>query len=301
MKKIITKVRNRILENLYRVPLLSNKADLIYQAAVDKHTDYLPIISSADMTLVETLKDEGVVVTSLAELSIPSTPEMFQVAQSLMPKIPRSISGNKNEFMIHATFEQMMEYPQIFFWGIQQRLLNIIENFLGLPVAYHYPSFRRDITNQVEQKSRLWHVDKEDRKVLKIIVYLNDVSDDGGPFQYIPKSYYSKVACSLRYNYNYIRDKTMQRIISPFNWKSCPGVAGTVVMADTANIFHRGKIPLSSDRFTIFFDYTCRSPKHPFYCKPLLSDEYLQKIIPKLSENQKQCVFWRSNRDNHFT
>ncbi|MDF5709251.1 MAG: 2OG-Fe(II) oxygenase [Nostoc sp. S4] len=299
MNTIIKKVRNRFLENLYRVPLFSNKADLIYQVAREKHVDYLPVISTADMNLLETLKCEGIAVTSLAELSIPSTPEMFQAAQSLMLKIPKSISGKKNEFIIHATCEQMMEHQEIFFWGIQQRLLNIIENYLCLPVAYHYPSFRRDIANQVQQKSRLWHLDKEDRKVLKIIVYLNDVNNDGGPFQYIPKFYYSKVARSLRYNYGYIQDKTMQRVISPLNWKSCTGLAGTIVIADTANIFHRGKIPLYSDRFTIFFDYTSRSPKHSFYCKPRLKDEYLQKIILKLSENQRQCVFWRENSTNY--
>ncbi|MGF1991981.1 MAG: 2OG-Fe(II) oxygenase [Nostoc sp. ZfuVER08] len=293
MKTIINKVHNRIIENLYRVPLLSNKAELLYQAAIERHIDYLPMISTADMILVETLKRQGIVLTSLAELSIPSTPEMFQSAQSLMPKIPKSISGQKNEFMIHASCEQMMEHPEIFFWGIQQRLLNIIENYLGLPVAYHDPSFRRDIANPVEQKSRLWHLDKEDRKVLKVIVYLNDVNDDGGPFQYIPKSDYSKVARSLSYKYRYIRDKTMRQIIPPLNWKSCTGVAGTVVMADTANVFHRGKIPLYSDRFTIFFDYTSRTPKHPFYCKPPLRDEYLQIITPKLSQHQRECVFWR--------
>jgi len=293
MKAIIKKVSSRILENLYRIPLLSNTADLAYQTEIEKHTDVLPILSTADLTLVETLQNEGIVVTSLAALSIPSSPQMLEAAKSLMLEIPKSISGNKNEFIIHATSEQIMEYLEIFLWGLQQRLLNIIENYLGLPVAYHGSYFRRDIANQVQLKSRLWHLDKEDRKVLKIIVYLNEVDDDCGPFQYIPQTFSAKIASSLRYNYSYIRDKTMQQVISPLNWKSCTGLSGTVIIADTANIFHRGKIPRYSDRFTIFFDYTSRSPKHPFYCQSSLTDENLLRIAAKLSENQRQCIFWR--------
>jgi hypothetical protein len=103
-----------------------------------------------------------------------------------MPKISR-FSGDENEFVVHATNEQMMEYPEIFLWGLEQRLLNIAENYLGLPVAYHGSYFRRDIANQVEKKSRLWHMDSEDRKLFKVIVYLNDINDERGPFQYLPK------------------------------------------------------------------------------------------------------------------
>ncbi|MBD6620210.1 2OG-Fe(II) oxygenase [Komarekiella sp. 'clone 1'] len=293
MKAIIKKAGNRILENLYRIPLLSNTADLAYQAAMTKHVDTLPILSNTDLSLVETLKAEGIIVTSLASLSITSTPQMLESAKSLMLDIPKSISKNKNEFIIHATSEQMMEHLEIFLWGLQQRLLNIIETYLGLPVAYHGSYFRRDIANQVQKKSRLWHLDKEDRKVLKIIIYLNEVNDDGGPFQYIPQSFSTKITRSLRYNYGYIQDKTMQQVISPLNWKSCTGPSGTVIIADTANIFHRGKIPIYSDRFTIFFDYTSRKPKHPFYCQSSLNRESLQIIAPKVSENQRRCIFWR--------
>ncbi len=295
MKKTIQKINNRILQNIYQTPLVSHLSNLTYQTLIQKHLDNLPKLSNTDLDLVETLKSEKIVVTSLAELSIPSTPQMLQAASSLILEIPQSISGSQHEFTIHATPKQIMENLEIFCWGLQQRLLNITENYLGLPVAYHGPYFRRDIANGIQKKSRLWHLDKEDRKLLKIIVYLNDVYDDGGPFQYIPHSFTSTVARSLRYNYEYIQNQTMQQVISPLTWKSCIGPSGTVIIADTANIFHRGTVPTASDRFTIFFDYSCRSPKHPFYYQPSLTNEDLAIIATKLSENQRQCVFWRSS------
>lgn len=293
MNTIVKQVRNQILRNLYQTSFVQNSAELDYQAAVDKHAGNLPVLSTTDMALVEQVKSEGIVMTSLEALSIPSALQMLVAAKNLMPKIPQSISGNKNEYVVHATPQQIMEYPEIFFWGLEQRLLNIAENYLGLPVAYHGAYFRRDIANKVEQKSRLWHMDSEDRKLFKIFVYLKDVSDDGGPFQYIPQSLTSTITRSLEYKGSYIKDKKMQQIVAPSNYKSCTGPFGTVVFGGTASIFHRGKIPVAADRFAIFFDYTSRKPKFPFYCKSSLPKEDLLLLATKLSEHQKQCIFWQ--------
>ncbi|WP_017317485.1 hypothetical protein [Mastigocladopsis repens] len=293
MKTIATQVRNKILKNLYEVSFVRNPAEFAYHVALEKHRSHLPVLSSTDWTIVETLKTEGVVVTSLEELSIPSTPQLLQAAEKLMPKISGVILGDENEFVVHATSQQMMEYPEIFLWGLEQRLLKIAENYLGLPVAYHGAYFRRDIANQVERKSRLWHMDSEDRKLFKVIVYLKDVNDDGGPFEYLPQYLTAKVADSLKYKYGYISDQTMQQVMSSSNYKSCTGLSGTVVIAGTGSVFHRGKIPVASDRFAVFYDYTSRQPKFPFYCKSSLPTEDLHLLSPMFSESQKQCVFWR--------
>lgn len=293
MKTLVTQVRNKILKNIYEVSLIREPAELAYQAALEKHKSHLPTLSSTECAIVQTLNSEGVVVTSLEALSIPSTPQLLQAAKSLIPKIPRAISGKQNEFVVHATSEQIMEYPDIFLWGLEQRLLNIAENYLGLPVAYHGAYFRRDIVKKVETKSRLWHIDSEDRKLFKVIIYLNDINDERGPFQYISKDISSNVVDYLKYKSGYLKDKTLQQVISHSNYKSCIGASGTVVFAGTASVFHRGKIPIDSDRFSVFFDYTSRKPKFPFYCKSSLDIESLHLLSPILSEQQKQYIFWR--------
>ncbi|MUH01097.1 2OG-Fe(II) oxygenase [Scytonema sp. UIC 10036] len=290
---IATQVRNRLFKNLYEISFVKNPAELDYQLSVKNYTIKLPALSTADRELVETLNTEGVAITSLEALSIPSAPQMFEAAKNLMLKIPAITCGEKNDYVVHATSTQIMESPEIFLWGLEQRLLNIVENYLGLPVAYHGAYFRRDIANNVEKKSRLWHMDSEDRKLLKIIVYLNDINEDNGPFQYIPQSLTPEVTHALRYKHGYIRDKTMSRAISPSNYRSCTGSAGTVVFAGTASVFHRGKKPVASDRFAIFYDYTSRQPKFPFYCKSSLPEEDLVLLSKKFSEQQKQYVFWR--------
>ncbi len=295
-KRIVYKVRNEVSLNTRQLPFLFTQAEINYREARKQHSKNLPVISDYERDLVDKLRTEGVAMTSLEALSIPSTEQMLQAAKTLMPKIPRSISENKNEFVVHATPQQILEHQEIFLWGLEQRLINIIENYVGLPVAYHGAYFRRDIVNKVQIKSRLWHIDPEDRKVLKIIIYLNDIDDNIGPFEYIPQCFTSKLTSSLKYTHGYVQDKTMEKVISPSHFKSCTGIAGTVFLAATGSIFHRGKVPLSSDRYTIFFDYTSRKPiVHNYYGASFLSDQDLQILAKNLSPQQRECVFWKEN------
>ncbi len=286
------KVYNKILKKINEIPLIQHQGEFTYQKNVEAYALNIPPLSTTDLNLVEKLKHEGVVITSLENLGIPSHPDLYKAAKNLMQELSAIISDH-HQIVIHASSQQIMKYPEIFLWGLEQRLLNISENYFGVPVAYHGAYVRRDIGNQIERESRLWHIDKEARRILKIIVYLNDVNENNSPFQYLPQSLTAKVADALKYKSGYILDQSMQKVISPTQYKSCIGAAGTVVFAATSSIFHRGKIPINNDRFTIFFDYSCRLKNHSFYGESSLPHSDLILLSKNLSEAQKQCIFWR--------
>ncbi|MDB9376231.1 2OG-Fe(II) oxygenase [Nodularia sphaerocarpa] len=292
MYTFLQKMRNKILKKIDDIPFIRYQEDLAYQAAVKNHIVNLPILAKADLDIVDRIKNEGVVITSLAELGISSTPDILAAAKNLIPQIPPNISGQKNVFVVHATSQQIMEYPEIFLWGLEQRLLNIVENYLGLPVAYNGVYFRRDIANQIEQGSRLWHIDREDRKILKIIIYLNDINEYTGPLQYIPQDLTLEIVKSLKYTSGYIQEQTMREFVSPENYKSCTGSVGTVIFAATGSIFHRGKLPITSDRFAIFFDYSSRRQKKRYYMANSLPSQDLFILSQNLPEHKKHCIYY---------
>ncbi|MEA5568346.1 2OG-Fe(II) oxygenase [Anabaena sp. UHCC 0399] len=293
MLRLFPRIQNKLLRNFIRFPLIRYHADLAYQTDIKEHLPYLPILSSHDLNIVKAIKTQGIAITSLDELGISSNLQILQLAQKLLPNIKSNIAVQKNGFVVHANAEQMIEYPEIFLWGLEQRLLNIIENYLGLPVAYHGAYFRRDIANQLETGSRLWHIDTEDRQVIKIILYINNVDEETGPFQYLPQPLTTEVAKSLNYTSGYLTDKTMQKVISPKQYQSCVGAAGTVIFAATGSIFHRGKPPSNSDRFAIFFDYTSHRKKYLYYNTSPLTNEFLVKYYNHLSEQQKKYIYWQ--------
>lgn len=295
MVSILKRARNRLVREIYQIRFFRVPAEQSYQKALKEYASHLPTISTTDSVIVDTLKQEGVFATSLANLAIPSTSDLLHASQQILPKLLATPSSSKREYVLKATSNQLMEYPSLFLWGLEERLLNIVENYLGLPVAYYGLYMRRDLANGVLRRTRLWHLDKEDRRMVKIIIYLKDVNHDKGPFQYIPKSLTHTISRLLKYNYGTIKDQEMERVVPPSQWKTCVGPAGTVLLIDPASIFHRGKVPITSDRFTIFFDYTSRKPKHPYYCKSSFSVNELISLSNHLPQYKKDAIFWNHN------
>ncbi len=290
MYNLMQKMRNKVIKKIDAIPFFQHQENLAYAAAVEQHKINLPSLENTDLDILERINRDGVVITSFADLGISSTPDILAAAQKLIPKISPNISTHKNEFVVHASSQQIMEYPEIFLWGMEQRLLNIVENYLGLPVAYNGMYFRRDIANKIEQGSRLWHIDREDKKILKIIIYLNDINEDTGPFQYIPPDLTLEIAKALKYTSGYIQESIMREFISPQNYKSCTGTVGAVIFAATGSIFHRGKIPLNSDRFAIFYDYSSRRQKKKYYLANSLPQQDLLMLSKNLPKYKKECI-----------
>ncbi|BAZ44958.1 hypothetical protein NIES4102_19750 [Chondrocystis sp. NIES-4102] len=93
-------------------------------------------------------------------------------------------------------------------WALESRLLNIVENYIGLPILYQYFALRRSIADGQYMGRRSWHLDMEDRRTIKIIIYLNDVNSEGGPYQYIPRKITKSAIKQLNYyNLGYISEE----------------------------------------------------------------------------------------------
>jgi hypothetical protein len=109
--------------------------------------------------------------------------------------------------------------------------------------------------------------------MIKIIVYLHDVGEEHGPFEYIPLpsnigewcNYYRVDYRLWKSGFLGIDDREMMNVIPKKFWKSCPGKAGTVIFVDPRNVLHHGTVR-SEERSTAFFVYTSHAPKRPELC-----------------------------------
>jgi hypothetical protein len=271
-------------------------SELAYQVELLKHRSNLPKLFPTELQIVDALKNEGVFVTSLDALSLPYTSLLLKAVESLLPNIETVFSSDLvgyfrfDSHTVHVNYPQMARnYPDIFLWGLQERILNIVENYIGLPVAFLGTDLRKDIAKGKDVGSRRWHKDGEDRRVIRIIIYLNDVFDDGVAFEYIPK--HLNLSNLTK---NLYLDEEIRKIVPTSYLKPCLGSAGTVVFAATSSIFHHGKVFVEpgTDRLALFFAYTSRQPKRPEICKPHFSKEGMNLLEGKLSKRQRECVFW---------
>lgn len=285
----IQRLPSKLKREFLRIPSLQLVSERAYQKAIKEHIPYLPSISPVDFTLLESLEQEGVFITSLEKLSIPSTSLLVEAVEKLMSEL-RAMPSQENHVIVLPD-AKIADYPEIITWGLEERLLDIIENYLGMPVRYYGPGIRREIANGETVDVRQWHRDTEDRRIIKIIIYFNDVNINGGPFEYIPKSLTTSSAEQLRYYSGFVADPKMNSIVPSSEWKPCTGAYGTVVFADTGNVFHRAKAPIGSDRFSITYGYTSIKPiaSRTDRFSSIIPKDKWQKISARLTKRQIEC------------
>jgi hypothetical protein len=271
--------------NNIRKKLLAYKSQLDYEASLLRYSKKLPQLSIGDRWIVDTLKKEGAYITTLADLGLPSTRELLQASHRLSLEM-KQVSNS------HLTYKFPQIYtvtslPEFSTWGSNKRLLNIIENYIGLPITFHGVHLRKDFSNQHQLGTLLWHKDSEDRRMIKVIIYLHDVEEHHGPFEYVPRSLTSlpnfngyRVDRKLQQlGYLGLKDEELAKILPKSACKSCVGSAGTVIIADTRAILHHGTIR-TEERSALFFTYTANSPKRPDLCRQYWDNTF---TIPVLS------------------
>jgi hypothetical protein len=271
---------------------------LLYKAEQAIHLSTLPVLSSNERGIVDALHQEGVCVTSLDALGIPGSDRLLDAAHQVMATMPSILSPDPlNDWHIgnHAvqvnSVQLASNYPDIYLWGLQQRLLTIVTQYIRQPVSYLSVNLRRDMANALQVGTRLWHRDIEDYRMLKVIIYLNDVGAEGGPFEYIPRSLtpgYESFPNTAK-----ILNQDMVRAVPESAWKSCTGAAGTIVLVDTASVFHHGSVP-ESERYALFFTYTSRRPHWIEPYKGNFAKGNAKILTQDLSRQQKQYLLWKA-------
>ncbi|MBD2025452.1 hypothetical protein [Leptolyngbya sp. FACHB-711] len=267
MKPILHKVQKKISETA---------SDFSYRLEQVKYAQKLPALSPVDRQIVDEINHEGVAVRSLDDLCFSSTPSLQEASNRLIQNLGKSAFANPEEIEYEEGFRHCApvnpsriakEYPALYLWGLDDRILNIVENCIGLPIAYHGVIARKEANDGKQVGTRLWHRDQDDRNIIRISIYLNDVGIEDSPFEYIPKSLTPSMRSFKASNY-VIDDDAMAAAVSPCQWKACTGLAGTIIFAAAAQVFHHGKVPRSNrQRIAASYHYTSRQPTNPQLCK----------------------------------
>ena len=281
------------------IPAIEARLLASHQRALEKHKPDLPKLTATQADIVAGLERNGVHVTTLAALAMRGTDEMFEAACGLADSYAERLgAGSLNgKTTIQADAAELLRNPSIFRWGVNDGMLQIAEAYLGLPVGYDGLNLFYTVADGREVAARKWHRDCEDRRMLKVAVYLNDVDEAGGPFQVLHRDVAGSRS-TRPFDYRVLTQKKLeQSLADPLregDVTTCVGPAGTVVFADTARFYHRGKPAVSRDRRAIFYNYMTRVPRHPFFCeRSVLSRAQIAELAAEMTPSQRACVLWR--------
>ena len=300
------KVVNKVLSLPSDLACMVNSTDWVersillpqYQQRLERHTQQLPTLDPDESAIVNQIADEGICITSLDALSIPYSQQLLKAARPITNELAQlsRAPSHIGKHTLMATAHHLTENPEILTWGLSERILKIVECYLGLPVGYGGLSFYYSVADGRDAGPRLWHRDKEDWRTIEVAVYLNDVDESGGPYQCVKSAINNWLVATLP-KYQRLTHIEMQHLLSnsSTDWPiSCVGKAGTVIFTDTARCYHRGKPPIQTDRSAIFFHYFSRFPKNPFYCdRSPLSSQQIVEFDRQLPPHLQGYITWR--------
>jgi hypothetical protein len=275
------------------LPRVAARLDAHHEAKKQQYARHLPAVGKDDRAIINGLRTNGVFVTSLERLGIPGTGDFLEQADA----VERQHLPLRRSFQAGSV--PIMRHPGIFRWGLHNRLLDIAENYLGVPVGYDGINIFFTTADGRESGVRLWHRDSEDRQMLKIAVYINDVDEGNGPFQVLNRRI-SGFDRATGGTFPVLTQRQLEEALPNFDMArdvvTCVGKRGTVVFSDTASFYHRGMPAVTHDRYAIFFNYITRVPLRPFRCeRTMISRSQVDELAKNLPARQRDCVLWRKS------
>ena len=286
--------------HLIAMPRIASHLDGRYNRVRDAHRSRVPDLPSRDRPIVTDLRTNGVHVSSLAALDLPGSDVLLAEGRRLYERYCGD--GRPGHSPLVRSFQagaaDVMANRGIFFWGLQDRLLDIVEAYLGVPVGFDGLNIFFTKADGLQTAARRWHRDTEDRQMVKIAVYMNDVDDEGGPLQVLRRNLPDHER-TIRGKFPVLKQLELETRLPGFEADrdvvTCLGKAGTVVFADTASRYHRGKPATGRDRCVVYFNYFHQVPLRPFRCeRSTLSRSRIAELAADLPRRQRDSLLWRS-------
>jgi hypothetical protein len=146
--------------------------------------------------------------------------------------------------------------------ALSPRLLDLANTYLGLWSKLEYVDlwYTKPADAEAErQASQRWHRDYNDRHLLKAFVYLTDVDEEAGPFEYVPRSAPGGELGDLwpwrPLGENYPPQEELAGKLAGRPVETFTGPKGTMIFCNTSG-FHRGGFATAKPRVLATFTYS---------------------------------------------
>jgi hypothetical protein len=151
---------------------------------------------------------------------------------------------------------------------ISRRLIDIANEYLQLWSKLEYLDlwYSLPVGESAERKaSQIWHRDFDDSHLLKVFLYLSDVDERSGPFEYVPGSQpggrYAGVHPWQPMGVGRISDKELVKHVQADDVRTFTAPKGTLIFCNTSGL-HRGGFAEASPRVLAAVTYCSPASLH---------------------------------------
>lgn len=230
-----------------------------------------PILNDVQKRIVKDLKGSGIAFVDLDEL-FPGKDLLFIFQNYVKELCVNAGAKNKKTYLKYLwDIDPVIDFSNPFIkLAISSTVLDIVNSYLEMYA--HFFTLTLNVTTPVKGggveaiESQRWHRDPQDRKIVKVLIYLSDVDEESGPFIYIPYSPYGlkwgscfpqkpPIGC-------YPGDEKVLQVIHEKAIKICTAKAGTMIFCDTTGL-HKGGYAISHERIMFTAGYESNSSAWP--------------------------------------
>jgi len=286
--------RNPIIEKIRAPYYLIRNNSYIYLNFVNRKYR----VTTSDLMQTDTVQDKIIYDLNLNGIATASFGELFPKGEfsKLFDWVQKNEvnlkqkSKKKYLYSYYGTEDENkpidLDNPFVQFY-LSEKLLQIVVSYLGyIPQLYEiYIEKTLPVGDASPTYSQNWHRDPEEKKTLKIFLYLNDVNIESGPFTYIlrsqptGKSKLAKLFPQKLPHGSYPESDSIKKLVNDDSYYVATAEKATLIFCDTAGI-HKGGHAIKYDRVmsTAFF------PSKKYSMKPLFKLDSL-KYNPQAKHN----------------
>jgi hypothetical protein len=166
-------------------------------------------------------------------------PELISTARDKLARA-ESLQQSRNKAFFSQLLDDDDRRPHTVFtrFALSDKVLRTTARYLG--VAPFLESVELLYSKPIEgppAQSQQWHKDRTDRRIIKVFVYINDVTPRHGPLSLLPRSESARVPEFL---FHYLTDEQMAKYADLSRVVALTGTAGTTILIDSQTSYHLG-------------------------------------------------------------
>lgn len=244
--------------------LLYNKKNVLRQKKYGRTLDAL------GERLSRELHRDGIAITHVDEF-FPEGGVFATLSNYMAGKVPSKQTLTKKTFLRQYWDDpSVLDFENPFIKiALNERVLRVVNNYNHFFSYLYYFTLNKTVPvaeGTPPEQSQRWHRDPEDRQMVKVFIYLNDIDETSGPFIHVKGSQYGG-----RLGHLFPQDpprgcypsaKVLEAVVPPHEILTGTGRAGTLVFCDTAGL-HKGGYATKKERIMFTAGYCSRASAWP--------------------------------------
>lgn len=235
---------------------------------------FFPILDPVSKRITQDLKKNGIAFAHIDELFPNQNKfrELLAYAQKLEKYA--KIKTNKEFLQFYLDDSPILDLKNpLIKLALEHKVLAIINSYMGMFSKFYMFTLNKTMPvdpGAKEVQSQRWHRDPEDKKMVKVFVYFNDVDEEAGPFVYAKESHFEgkfgNVFPPEPPRGSLPPDEKIKKIIPKENMHVCTAPAGTIIFADPRGI-HKGGYATKKHRIMSTLYYSSKASPWPLRYK----------------------------------